>query len=215
MKIFIISDIHGNDDFMPVAEEIAQADLVLCAGDLTHFDTAEKGMATAEKLLSLNPSTRFVSGNCDSPALEGMLAEKGVSLHGKSVTFEKNGEKLVISGLGGSLTTPMSTPNTWSEAEASPLVGALDPDTDILLTHQPPYGSKADIVMKIKHVGSRELEKFIKENSPLLSVCGHIHESFGVSEIGKTRVVNPGSYREGRYAVVTVSGKEIVSIDLK
>lgn len=215
MKIFVISDIHGNDDFMPVAEAVSAADLVLCAGDLTHFGSAEKGMMIAEKLLSLNPCTCFVSGNCDDPALEEMLAGKGVSLHGKSITFEKNGEKLVISGIGGSLTTPMSTPNTWTEEEAEKLLEQLDPATDILLTHQPPYGSRADIVMKIKHVGSKALEKFIRRNSPVLSLCGHIHESFGISETGKTKVINPGSYREGHYALLEVSGTGVVKAELK
>lgn len=50
-------------------------------------------------------------------------------------------------------------------------------DTDILLTHGPPYG----ILDKMPrgNVGDRELEKRIKDVDPDLHVFGHIHEQSG------------------------------------
>ena len=61
--------------------------------------------------------------------------------------------------------------------------------TDILITHGPPLG----VLDNNKHgesCGSSALLKRIREIEPKLFVCGHIHESRGVSKIGTTKCVN-------------------------
>ena len=47
MKLFLISDIHGNDNFDPIKDKLAEADLVLCAGDFTMFLPTEEGLRVA------------------------------------------------------------------------------------------------------------------------------------------------------------------------
>lgn len=214
MKIFVISDIHGNDDFEPVRGELETADLVLCSGDLTHFESAERGMAIARKLRSYNPHIFFVAGNCDRPEMEKMLADDVLSIHGRTVKFICGGYTYRISGIGGSLHTPAATPNTYSEDDMAGFLGGIDPMTDIIVSHQPPYGTSADVVMKVLHTGSKNLRKFIEDNETVLCLCGHIHESSGISEIGSSVVLNPGSYRTGKYAVVQMNGKKIEDIKL-
>ena len=54
MKLFLISDIHGNDNFDSIKDKIAQADLVLCAGDFTMF------LPTAEGLLRIGGRDLYV-----------------------------------------------------------------------------------------------------------------------------------------------------------
>ena len=204
MKLFLISDIHGNDNFDSIKDKLAEADLVLCAGDFTMFLPTDEGLRVAEKLASLNPATYMVCGNCDTPDLDGILSEKGLSIQGRSVTFSKGSEHYVLAGIGGSLHTPRPTPNTWSENVE--VLRSFKETPDIIISHQPPYGA-GDTVMKVMHVGSKKLTEYLRLNSPVLCLSGHIHEASGIFRIGQTTVVNPGSWREGHYAVAELSGK--------
>ena len=50
----------------------------------------------------------------------------------------------------------------------------------------------------MESVGSKSVLKFFKDYEPFLGLHGHIHESSGYRDIGKTFAVNPGSeYAEG------------------
>jgi Icc-related predicted phosphoesterase len=51
---------------------------------------------------------------------------------------------------------------------------------------------------------------FVEREQPDLVLWGHIHESRGEDEIGRTRVVNPGPAAAGHYAVVD----EVVTVRL-
>jgi len=67
----------------------------------------------------------------------------------------------------------------------------------IYMMHSPPFGTKLDFIQGEKSVGSRSIKDFIKENQPLLTLHGHIHESPEVSgtyidRIGETISINPG-----------------------
>ena len=205
MKLFLISDIHGNDNFDLIKEKIALADLVLCAGDFTMFLPTEEGLRVAQKLASLNPATYMVCGNCDTPDLEDILLEKGLSLHGRSIEFGMEKEHYILAGVGGSLHTPRPTPNTWSENHLIEVLHSFQAVPNILVSHQPPYGA-GDTVMKVMHVGSKKLAEYLRKNSPALCLCGHIHEAAGIFKIGQTTVVNPGSWRGGHYALAEISG---------
>ena len=206
MKLFLISDIHGNDNFDSIKDKIAQADLVLCAGDFTMFLPTGEGLRVAEKLAALNPATYMVCGNCDTPDLDGILAGKGLSVQGRSVAFSKGSERYVLAGIGGSLHTPRPTPNTWSENDLVEVLHSFQETPDIIISHQPPYGA-GDTVMKTLHVGSKKLTEYLRKSSPVLCLSGHIHEAAGIFKVGQTTVVNPGSWREGHYAVAEMSGK--------
>lgn len=43
------------------------------------------------------------------------------------------------------------------------------------------------------HVGSTSVRKVIEKLQPLAGLHGHIHESRGLTKIGKTQCFNPGS----------------------
>ena len=50
----------------------------------------------------------------------------------------------------------------------------------------------------MKPVGSTAVKAAIGKYQPMLSVHGHIHESKGVTRIGRTLTMNPGSsYSDG------------------
>jgi Icc-related predicted phosphoesterase len=63
-------------------------------------------------------------------------------------------------------------------------------NTDILITHGPPFG-KLDFVNYDKmNVGCEELLKRIEEVKPKIFVCGHIHEGRGYVFDGNTHYFN-------------------------
>ena len=65
-------------------------------------------------------------------------------------------------------------------------------DRVILVSHAPPYGTKADKIGK-EHCGNKSIRKFIEREKPDLVICGHLHECARKEDrIGKTRIINPG-----------------------
>lgn len=90
--------------------------------------------------------------------------------------------------------------------------------------HAPPYGSgldeapALDASLKLLHggatmkpVGSTAVADVISREQPMLSVHGHIHEGRGVTRIGRTLTINPGSsYADGvlQGAVIDLDAKK-------
>lgn len=68
-------------------------------------------------------------------------------------------------------------------------------DTDILVTHGPPYGHGDSLAMQFRRdgedrVGCVDLMNRIKEVKPKISVFGHIHEGYGVTEEDGIKFIN-------------------------
>ena len=62
----------------------------------------------------------------------------------------------------------------------------------VFVTHGPPADTKVDLLQE-HHVGSIDYRKFVERIKPKLHICGHLHETVGVTDkIGETKVVNPG-----------------------
>ncbi len=70
-------------------------------------------------------------------------------------------------------------------------------DTDILVTHGPPWG-KLDQSMpdRSDHLGCEELEKRVREVNPSIHVFGHIHGSYGVNDTKHTKFINASVVNE-------------------
>lgn len=115
-------------------------------------------------------------------------------------------------------TTPFESPRECSEDELEKRLRKEieklgDYKNAVFDFHAPPYNTRLDLAPKLDknlkpvtsfgqsvmiHVGSKAVLKVIKEYQPILGLHGHIHESAGVINIGRTWCVNPGSeYVEG------------------
>lgn len=82
-------------------------------------------------------------------------------------------------------------------AELDRLGPVDDPRRTIFVSHSPPYDTPLDMMMDGSHVGSRAIRNYIEVNRPLVSLHGHIHESFHqsgsyVCRLGGTVCFNPG-----------------------
>lgn len=64
-----------------------------------------------------------------------------------------------------------------------------------------------------EHVGSAVVRAFIEREQPDMVLCGHIHESRGLDEIGRRQIVNPGATVSGHYALVAVNNEVTVQLD--
>jgi Icc-related predicted phosphoesterase len=189
MKILAFSDLHMA---RARAEEIVAAsrvaDLVIGAGD---FCSMRKGIAEAMKMLAgIEKPLVLVPGNNESLEELRMAAPAGAHvLHGDML--ELDGVKLF--GIGGGI--PVTPFGAWSwdlaEDEAAELLAGAD-GADIIISHSPPKGI-GDRTSQGISVGSTAVREAIERVQPKLTVCGHIHDSWGAEgKIGDTLVKNLG-----------------------
>lgn len=210
MKIAGITDIHGDLTYLKKNEEyIRNADIVLISGDITHFG----GISDAEEILGrireINSRIYAVSGNCDNPEIESYLKQNGMLPENSSI--EADELSFTVSGIGGSLATPMKTPHMRPEDDFEDFYKNRAGSAEIIISHQPPYKTFADKVMGQLHTGSKALRAYIDEKKPLLCLCGHIHESSGMEYYGDTLVINPGPFKDGRLALIEIDGERNIS----
>ena len=114
--------------------------------------------------------------------------------------------------LGYSNRTPWKTPRELDEDEIYSRLKRLPtswrrPERAIFNVHVPPWESSLDTAFEVDEdlhyvtkggrpheipTGSPAVRQIIEEVQPLLSLHGHIHESKGVTTIGRTVAINPG-----------------------
>jgi hypothetical protein len=215
MRIIGITDIHGEVQAIDSLEdELASCDLLLLAGDITHFGGIEEAQSIVSLFEERVRTIYAVPGNCDYPEVDDYLTRAEINLHQTSCLWAG----LRFIGIGGSTPAPIDTPFVYSEDEYSAMTQALASHVkgyqSILVSHQPPLKTRLDRVMKVKHVGSKSVRAFIEQYQPLFCLTGHIHESRGIDTIDKTTLVNPGPFKEGRYCCITLD-KNGVEIELK
>ena len=216
MIVVALADLHGDVDQLPRIENaLFAADLVLLLGDLTHFGGRSAAERVVRAVREYNPSVLAVHGNCDQPEAAVYLVEAGISLHAtgrmvKSVAF---------AGVGGSLPCPSPTPSEHTEDELRGFLSRAIADIDseaplVLVAHQPPLHTTADLASIGRHVGSQAVREFIERTELAACLCGHIHEGKGLDRIGETWVVNPGPLRHGGYANIEI-GDTDVEVDIR
>jgi Icc-related predicted phosphoesterase len=207
-----ISDIHGRlGSVGRLAPWLDEADVVILAGDITNFGHADEARAIIRAIQARAKCVLAVSGNCDYPDVVEGLDELCVSLEtGPAVV-----DGVAFLGLGGSLPSPAPTPNVFNETELESALAQSaqkvpEGEPFVLVSHQPPKDSAADRVAGGQHVGSTAVRDFIQVRQPMICFTAHIHESRGVSRIGKTRVVNPGPLGSGHVAVARLEGDRVI-----
>lgn len=201
MRILAISDLHGSDWGVKQVHtwiDVLDPELLIMSGDITHFGPIS---FAGDFLRSLDVRTLAIPGNCDPPAILGLLDELEVNLHEKKVNI--GGETFV--GFGASNPTPFDTLFEVTDDQIHKLLSPLMEDDVILVTHAPPYGV-LDGTTFTGPLGSKSIKRIIDDYKPKLAVYGHIHEAKGLRE-EETVYLNPGSAREGYGAFVQTNAK--------
>jgi Icc-related predicted phosphoesterase len=184
----------------------------------------------AERLAGRSTRMAAIAGNDDPPEIDEVLAGHEFVEHVDQRVVEIG--DLEIVGFSGANRTPWKSPREYDEDEIRSMLEQeiarlRDPEQSIWNIHVPPYGSGLDTCYEIRDdltvvtdggeprligAGSTAVRDLIESYQPKLSVHGHIHESRGVSRLGSTVAVNPGSeYTEGvlRAAYIRVGSRGV------
>jgi len=169
-----------------------------------------------QKLAGANVRCFISPGNDDVGEIDSILAESRVveSPANKIVKVDDYHEMLSLSNAN---ITPWHCPRDITEEEFAIKIqelgrGLSDPANAIFNIHCPPYDSGLDVAPRLDEnlkpillgnepygpVGSTAVREGIQKYQPLLGLHGHVHESKGSANIGRTLCLNPGSeYSEG------------------
>jgi uncharacterized protein len=164
-----------------------------------------------ERLEGTETYAYVIPGNDDPWSIDPVLSsgERVVACDGR---VEMVGPHEMVS-LGYSNRTPWHTPRELDEEQIYSRLKALadqleNPERAIFNVHVPPFESSLDTAYEVDEelryvtkggrpheiaTGSAAVRQVIEETQPLLSLHGHIHESKGVTNIGRTVAINPGS----------------------
>jgi Icc-related predicted phosphoesterase len=197
------------DEARTLAEDASKRDEAFEAALL---DELRLWVELADKRLAPNGTRAYViPGNDDPWSVDEVLAS-GTLVDACDEAVRMVGPHEMIS-FGYSNRTPWKTPRELDEDEIytrlKRLVDQLEaPERAIFNIHVPPWESSLDTAYEVDEdlryvtkggrpheiaTGSPAVRQIIEEVQPLLSLHGHIHESKGVTKIGRTLAVNPGS----------------------
>lgn len=211
-----IGDIHDNHGRVADIPGLEEARGVIVTGDLTIRGGADQARRVLDAIRARNPRILAQIGNMDKPEVTAMLRAEGVNLHTAVVPLDQEFPDLVVMGVGTSTPTPFGTPSEvgdeqlaawlaqgWEEAKKHARV--------ILVAHDPPRGTKLDLLPSGQHVGSRAVREFIELRQPVLCLSGHIHESRAEDRLGRTRLFNPGQLLDGGYVRVEIDKENVTA----
>lgn len=212
MRIFACSDIHGEVRFIDAAHDaIRAADLFIITGDFARRNERHPAAVILKHIEAVTKSVLVVHGNWDEPDFVKTLAERGYSLHAQGKIVDDIG----FFGVGGSIPTPMHSPSEYSEEDIQRFLelgyaGVQNARWKVLLTHVPPRGVRDRTIFGL-HAGSTAVRHFIETHPVDLCLTGHIHEAAGAATLNDCQVVNLGSFKKGRYAIIDIG----VSLSVK
>lgn len=200
MIIDCISDLHGH------YPDLEGGDLLIVAGDLTARDTQDQHMQFMSWIAQQKYRKKiWISGNHDNylvgtkfiPIKElGMecLCDSGTEFEGLKIW----GSPWTLKFDGMNPKCMAFTCDT--EEEIASKFSLIPKDTDILITHSPPFGI-LDMTKTRHQVGSTSLmaEHLTLRINPRLWVFGHVHESFGTDgpyKWNRTKYINASYVNE-------------------
>ena len=210
LRIVCISDTHGQHTKLSVPD----GDVLVHAGDFMAFGDRPKEVVDLNQWLGEQPHRHkvVIAGNHDlmferhpGPARE---------LLGNAIYLENSGAKVAGLTIWGSPVQPEF--NNWAFNVAR---GAairrywkmIPANTDVLVTHGPPFGVLDKAHPSSAHLGCEELAKAVEQIKPRLHVFGHIHGGHGWSSGKDTQFVNASVVNE---AYRLVHEPQVVEIEV-
>ena len=188
MRLLAFGDTHGDARALShVMSQSAQADLLVCCGDLTLFERGLLSQLAA--LAELEKPVLIVPGNHEGRGFRQAVSRFS-NVFCLDGDFYDAGQILVLGAPGNGF----SRSDPGFAAHARLFAKILHDSTKgfVLATHAPPFGTDLDLIGS-SHCGSRPIRDFILEAGPKFALSGHLHENSGKScMLGATLVINPG-----------------------
>jgi Icc-related predicted phosphoesterase len=187
LRLVLLSDTHQ----LHREVEVPDGDVLIHAGDFTMFSKSMKAIVdfndwlgelphrhktvipgNHEFFLAADPSKRSVLNNAHVLVNEGIMID-GLRIWGSPVTPLYGG----AFGLSAA-------------EDRKRLYSRIPEDTDILITHGPPFGILDSRSNSGFHSGCRELFDAVMCVRPKLHLFGHVHGAHGVFQTDHTTFVN-------------------------
>lgn len=190
MKLIFISDTHSKHDFVKVPD----GDIVFHAGDFSGRGLPGETQVFLDWFSGLPHRHKvLIAGNHDFIA-ERQSALFREMLPRNIVYLEDSGCEIEGIRIWGSPIQPWFFDwafNRQRGAEIRRHWEMIPEDTDILLTHGPPYGILDVVARDGRPVGCRDLLKRCRElNALKINAFGHIHEGQGSEFVAGTLFLN-------------------------
>lgn len=196
LKICIISDTHGKHKVL----DLPDADMIIHCGDFTSIGKEHEVRKFMKWYSNLDQYKHkiIIAGNHDwlferSGSWARHLVPKGIHY------LEDNG--IEIEGFKFYGSPVQSIFNDWAFNRPEEILEnhwkAIPTDTDVLLTHSPPYNIFDWVNYSEKHIGSPSLYwEVVKRIKPTVHCFGHNHEGYGIKIIENTTFINASSLNE-------------------
>lgn len=187
MKLLVFTDVHSNKNLLDkVISKSKDADVLICLGDLTMFQTYMKSFL--RELNGIGKPVLMLPGNHENEEqLEYACKDFKHIIFSHKNYFTINDAIFFAYGGGG-----FSQNDLEFERISRQWLKLGTNKKKVLLTHGPPFGVSIDIVGK-NHVGNKSYTDFIKKAELSYCFSGHLHENFyKIDNIGKTKILNPG-----------------------
>lgn len=206
-----LGDIHDHIESIGQIDNLDQAEAIFLSGDLTNIGQRQDAIRVLQAFIQSGRKVYAQIGNMDTPAVDRVLTEQGCNIHGQVVDL---GQGVGLAAVGYSTTTPFKTPSEVSEEQLSQWVHSVLKEAGayervILMIHNPPQGQVVDRLPSGAHVGSPGVRALIERFQPEIVITGHIHEAVGQEYIGRSLVLNPGSFVDGGYVRIEDTGTEL------
>ena len=185
LKILHMSDTHGVHSRL---RDLPEADILVHSGDFTMSGSEAETLDFLEWICDLPYRHKvLVAGNHDACLYGAHLDGLDDNVHYLC------GSGVKIEGLNF-WGVPMFMEDCVS-GKREQLYAAIPEDTDVLVTHTPPYG----ILDRDRSIlyGSKELLERVRTIRPCLHLFGHIHKAHGMTNDGMTVFSNAAIMDEG------------------
>ena len=182
MRILHLSDTHGHHQSLT---DLPSADIIVYSGDIGFAGTESEFIDFVDWFTKLDYRYKMlVGGNHDSymeevdaKQIQKLLPNNCYYLFHSGVTIEG------LKFWGVPLYISEDISGVYFD-----MIEKIPSDTDVLVTHQPPYGilDKAGPI----NFGSKELLDIVTTIRPKCHLFGHIHDAYGVEKTEYTIFVN-------------------------
>lgn len=193
MKMTIFSDTHNQHSRI----NFSSGDILIFCGDLTTKGALSEVSEFSEFIKNLNYRFKIViAGNHDFCFEDQRKNEAEKILTSNGIIY-LNDSGIEIEGIKfwGSPIQPWY--HDWAfnrprGIEINKHWNLIPDNTNVLITHGPPYGI-LDLCKSGERVGCHDLLECIKRIKPEINAFGHIHESYGTIDIDGVKYVNASS----------------------
>jgi len=220
IRLVIISDTHGlHIGIEKNFGKLPEGDILIHAGDVSNVGE----IPDINRFLTWFANREFenkvfIAGNHDfgfetNRHMVAAMVDEFKESHNVTYLEDKSADVEGLKFWGSPVTPPfMSWAFNKEDDYRAQLWETIDDDTDILITHGPPFDILDFSKYGSEHCGCKYLRSKVFEVKPIVHIFGHIHGDNGIHEENGTLFINASTLNE-RYRVT--NKPVVVDIDVE